>query len=72
MRHEIPQKREIEVYTGLTYLQVRMYQNLLRSHAFEGDGGKKYANMLMQLRKVCCHPYLFEGVEHDEDKYSED
>jgi len=20
-------------------------------------------NMLMQLRKVCCHPYMFEGAE---------
>lgn len=24
---------------------------------------KGYHNLLMQLRKVCNHPYLFEGVE---------
>jgi SNF2 family DNA or RNA helicase len=24
---------------------------------------KNYHNILMQLRKVCNHPYLFEGVE---------
>lgn len=24
---------------------------------------KKYENMLMQLRKVCNHPYLFDNVE---------
>lgn len=24
---------------------------------------KSYHNILMQLRKVCNHPYLFEGVE---------
>jgi SWI/SNF-related matrix-associated actin-dependent regulator of chromatin subfamily A member 5 len=26
---------------------------------------KNYHNILMQLRKVCNHPYLFEGVEPD-------
>lgn len=24
---------------------------------------KNYHNILMQLRKVCNHPYLFEGIE---------
>jgi SNF2 family DNA or RNA helicase len=24
---------------------------------------KNYQNILMQLRKVCNHPYLFDGVE---------
>ncbi len=31
------------------------------------DGGKKthFVNILMQLRKCCNHPYLFEGVEKE-------
>jgi SWI/SNF-related matrix-associated actin-dependent regulator of chromatin subfamily A member 5 len=28
-----------------------------------GDDKKKYLNILMQLRKVCLHPYLFPDVE---------
>ncbi len=27
------------------------------------DDKRRYLNTLMQLRKVCNHPYLFEGVE---------
>ena len=26
---------------------------------------KPFHNMLMQLRKICNHPYLFEGVEEE-------
>lgn len=33
---------------------------------------KSYHNVLMQLRKVCNHPYLFEGVEPPgSDEYGE-
>lgn len=35
-------------------------------------GQKNYHNMLMQLRKVCQHPFLFEGVEpEDSPEYGE-
>ena len=37
----------------------------------EGSG-KKYKHIVMQLRKVCCHPYLFDGVEpEDAPEYGE-
>lgn len=33
---------------------------------------KSYHNILMQLRKVCNHPYLFDGVEPEgADEYGE-
>jgi SNF2 family DNA or RNA helicase len=33
---------------------------------------KNYNNTLMQLRKVCNHPYLFDGVEpEDADEFGE-
>ena len=33
---------------------------------------KGFHNMLMQLRKVCNHPYLFEEVEEEgQDEYGE-
>ena len=38
-----------------------------------GSGDKKkYENILMQLRKVCNHPYLFDNVEGEElDEFGE-
>ncbi len=63
LKDEIPKKKEIDIYVGLTYLQIQMYQNILKSSSLEGEGGRKHHNILMQLRKICCHPYLFEGVE---------
>ncbi len=33
---------------------------------------RNYHNLLMQLRKVCNHPYLFEGMEPEgEDEFGE-
>jgi len=33
---------------------------------------KNYHNLLMQLRKVCNHPYLFDGMEPEgEDEFGE-
>ena len=42
-----------------------MYTNiLLQSSPLEnGDDKAFYSNKLMQLRKVCLHPYLFPEVE---------
>jgi SWI/SNF-related matrix-associated actin-dependent regulator of chromatin subfamily A member 5 len=41
-----------------------MYQNiLLNNNPHEGDDKGFYMNKLMQLRKICLHPYLFPEVE---------
>lgn len=43
-----------------------MYQNILLNNTLKGDGEDNrgfYMNKLMQLRKICLHPYLFPEVE---------
>ncbi len=58
----LPPKKEIHVYTGLTDLQVSIYKSLLLKRPISEDA-KSSMNILMQLRKCCNHPYLFEGIE---------
>lgn len=48
---------------GLTDLQLKVYKNLLQNRNASEDEKKYYLNLLMQLRKVCNHPYLFQGIE---------
>ncbi|EGR30833.1 snf2 family DNA-dependent ATPase, putative [Ichthyophthirius multifiliis] len=64
----LPPKKEMHLYVGLTELQLNMYKNLLsqkKTITDSPDDKKMYLNTLMQLRKVCNHPYLFEGVEEE-------
>ncbi|KAL2353385.1 SNF2 family ATP-dependent chromatin-remodeling factor snf21 [Cryomyces antarcticus] len=63
-------KKEINLYIGMSEMQVRWYQKILEKDidAVNGAGGKKESktrllNIVMQLRKCCNHPYLFEGAE---------
>ena len=63
---DIPAKREYYLYVGLSRLQSQMYKNILTKnvHIVNGFGDKvTLLNILMQLKKVCNHPYLFDGVE---------
>lgn len=57
-------KKEIHLYVGLTDVQLNLYKGILLKKN-TGDDKKFYMNLLMQLRKVCNHPYLFEGVEEE-------
>lgn len=50
---------------GLTDTQLKVYKNILQNRSATEDDKKVYLNLLMQLRKVCNHPYLFEGVEEE-------
>ena len=59
----LPEKKEVHVLVGLTEVQVRIYKNLLQKRNPSEDEKKYYLNLLIQLRKVCNHPYLFPGVE---------
>ncbi|KAL4457005.1 hypothetical protein ABPG74_014643 [Tetrahymena malaccensis] len=64
----LPPKKEIHLYVGLTETQLNIYRNLLspkKSITGSEDDKKFYLNILMQLRKVCNHPYLFEGIEEE-------
>jgi SWI/SNF-related matrix-associated actin-dependent regulator of chromatin subfamily A member 5 len=63
-------KKEINVYVGMTSMQIKWYRNLLQKdiEAVNGQIGKREGktrllNIVMQLRKCCNHPYLFEGAE---------
>lgn len=59
----LPPKKEVLVHVGLTDLQLKVYKNLLQNRNASEDEKKYYLNLLMQLRKVCNHPYLFQGIE---------
>ncbi|KAI9768848.1 MAG: hypothetical protein M1840_004662 [Geoglossum simile] len=63
-------KKEVNLYIGMSEMQVKWYQKILEKDidAVNGAGGKKESktrllNIVMQLRKCCNHPYLFEGAE---------
>lgn len=63
-------KKEMNVYVGMSPMQVKYYQKILEKDidavngAGNGRGDKtRLLNIVMQLRKCCNHPYLFEGAE---------
>jgi len=63
-------KIETNVYVGMTDMQIKWYKSLLEKDidAVNGAVGKREGktrllNIVMQLRKCCNHPYLFEGAE---------
>ena len=64
---ELPPKTEKLLFVRLTKMQHELYRALLKKDvdAISGPGGdrSRLLNILMQLRKCCNHPYLFEGME---------
>ncbi|KAJ8605209.1 hypothetical protein CTAYLR_000442 [Chrysophaeum taylorii] len=65
---DLPPKREVKLYIGMTEMQRLWYTKILSkdAHTLNSLGGPdrvQLLNILMQLRKVCNHPYLFEGAE---------
>lgn len=63
-------KKEVNLYLGMSDMQIKWYQKILEKDidAVNGAGGKRESktrllNIVMQLRKCCNHPYLFEGAE---------
>ncbi|KAI1938698.1 chromatin remodeling complex Adenosinetriphosphatase [Ophidiomyces ophidiicola] len=63
-------KKEVNLYIGMSEMQVKWYQKILEKDidAVNGAQGKRESktrllNIVMQLRKCCNHPYLFEGAE---------
>jgi len=73
----MPPKVEIVLYCGLTTMQqeyyMRVQHNTLRDTlaAMGVDDAKETScnNVLMQLRKVCNHPFLFGEPKDDQGKY---
>ena len=63
-------KKEINVFVGLSDMQRKWYRMLLEKDidAVNGavskkEGKTRLLNIVMQLRKCCNHPYLFDGAE---------
>ncbi|KAJ7785661.1 SNF2-family ATP dependent chromatin remodeling factor snf21 [Mycena metata] len=68
---ELPDKVEKVIKVRMSALQSQMYKQM-KKHKMIADGGAKngksagvkgLSNELMQLRKICQHPFLFESVE---------
>lgn len=61
---QLKPKVEIHVSVGITELQKSIYRSLLKESKLEkGNSVTYYKNILIQLRKVCNHPYLFHDME---------
>lgn len=65
---QLPPKIETKLYVGLSEMQREWYMRVLHRdaahlNAIGGSDRVRLLNILMQLRKVCNHPYLFEGAE---------
>jgi SNF2 family DNA or RNA helicase len=67
----LPKKR-INLYVGMSTMQRKWYQKILEKdiEAINGaipgkreSGKTRLQNVVMQLRKCCNHPYLFDGAE---------
>lgn len=64
----LPPKKETKIYVGLSKMQREWYTKILMKDIDIVNGAGKMdkmrlLNILMQLRKCCNHPYLFDGAE---------
>ncbi|SBT71148.1 chromatin remodeling protein, putative [Plasmodium malariae] len=67
VEQSLPPKREIYIFVGMSKLQKKLYSDILSKNidvinAMTGSKNQML-NILMQLRKCCNHPYLFDGIE---------
>ena len=67
---DLPDKQERVIKCRFSALQAKLYKQLVtynKMSVSDGKGGKTnmrgLSNMLMQLRKLCNHPFVFEQVE---------
>ncbi|XP_076316124.1 LOW QUALITY PROTEIN: SWI/SNF-related matrix-associated actin-dependent regulator of chromatin subfamily A member 5-like [Tachypleus tridentatus] len=65
---KLPPKKEVKIYVGLSKMQREWYTRVLMKDIDVVNGAGKVdkmrlLNILMQLRKCCNHPYLFDGAE---------
>ncbi|PKY59332.1 hypothetical protein RhiirA4_550336 [Rhizophagus irregularis] len=63
-------KKEINLYVGMSSMQRKWYQRILEKDIAAVNGiinksesKTRLLNIVMQLRKCCNHPYLFDGAE---------
>ncbi|BHF58101.1 SWI/SNF-related matrix-associated actin-dependent regulator of chromatin sub A member 5 [Sparganum proliferum] len=66
---KLPPKKETKIYVGLSKMQRELYTKILMkdldlvNSSTQKTDKVRLLNILMQLRKCCNHPYLFDGVE---------
>jgi SWI/SNF-related matrix-associated actin-dependent regulator of chromatin subfamily A member 5 len=65
---DLPEKKELYVYVDLSPMQKQIYREIILKNAdsliaTSSIAKVRLVNTLMQLRKVCNHPYLFPGIE---------
>lgn len=67
VQFKLPSKKEIYLYVGLSPLQKSLYKQILTKNIDSINGVNRdkiqLLNVLMQLKKVCNHPYLFPKIE---------
>lgn len=62
---DLPDKVETVLKCKMSALQASIYNQVLKyKKMVGGNGAKGLNNKLMQLRKVCNHPFVFEEVEN--------
>ncbi|KAL8772646.1 MAG: hypothetical protein Q9209_002307 [Squamulea sp. 1 TL-2023] len=78
---DLPDKQEKVIKCRFSALQAKLYKQLATHNKMsvsDGKGGTKgmrgLSNMLMQMRKLCNHPFVFEQVEEqmNPDKQTND
>ncbi|RIB02191.1 SNF2 family N-terminal domain-containing protein [Gigaspora rosea] len=69
---ELPDKVERVIKVKLSALQIKLYHQMQKHGALfvnKGEKGKTgikgLNNTIIQLRKICCHPFVFKEVETD-------
>ncbi|KAI3386866.1 hypothetical protein SNEBB_004512 [Seison nebaliae] len=67
----LPKMKETILYHHLTDIQIDLYKNLLARNREKLNESINLQNIMMQLRKTCCHPYLFQGIEPEPFKEGE-
>ncbi|XP_014500994.1 CHD3-type chromatin-remodeling factor PICKLE isoform X3 [Vigna radiata var. radiata] len=72
---ELPPKKELILRVELSSKQKEYYKAILTRNyqILTRRGGAQISliNVVMELRKLCCHPYMLEGVEPDIDDAKE-
>jgi len=74
VEHSLLPKKVMELYIGLSAMQRFWYTKLLAKdigtlNSLQGAAKGRLSNLLMQLRKCCNHPYLFNGAEQGPPYY---
>ncbi|KAK4755859.1 hypothetical protein SAY87_009616 [Trapa incisa] len=73
---ELPLKKELMLQVDLSSKQKQYYRAILTRNyeqlTRQAKAKVSLANVVMELRKLCCHPFMIEAVEEPEMEYSDE